>query len=191
VFIELVLVAGLVMVLNSMGVVDFNSFQGMAMTLLTVVVGFIVFGVMVRLASGFVAEEFFGFSKWRGGKAPVVGLDIPPRLPPNPGLNLLRNRAAKWPSDPGASRDLADGFARLGHHRLAIQERERFLQLQSSGLTPEALITILYRITDSYLALGEKEKAVETLQRVTRLFPNTHIGELATIRIHNILDNGK
>jgi hypothetical protein len=188
-FLELFLVAGLVMFLNHMGVVNVSSPVGILVTLATIIFSFMAFYLIVKLLTNIVTEQMFGVSKWGGSRAPIVGRDTPPRLPANPTLDLLRKRAHQWPNDLGASRDLADGLARGGFHHLANAERHRFLNSHRKTLEPATIATILYRIADSLLTQGQPEEAARQLQTIIRDFPGSREAELAQIRINNILDN--
>jgi hypothetical protein len=188
-FIEILLVMGLVAVLNHLGIVDFTSFTGIALTLLTVLTGFAFFLLVARILSVWAADHMFGLSSWTASRAPIVGRDIPPRLPPNPTLDLLRKRVEKWPNDLGASRDLADALARQNHHHLAIQERRRFLQQNRKNLEAATLATIMYRIADSLVAIKQTSQAVEALKEIGQAFPQSREAEIAAERIQYLLDN--
>lgn len=187
--IELLIVGVVMTFLHSMGWVDLSSVTGLATALLSMAVIFVGCFVIFQWFLGKVTDSFFGFGTWKNTRAPIVGRDIPPRLPANPTLDLLRQRASKWPADLGASRDLADQLVKLGHHNLAIQERQRFLNENKNQLQPREVCAIRYRIADSLVALGKKLEAAEILRSIVQEFPKSAEAQMASQRMHILLDN--
>lgn len=188
-FVELILVAAIILVLNFFGVGNLTSITGVLVSAGLAVGSVFLFVLTVRFLASYVSEEFFNFSSWSGAKAPVPGKDIPPKVPRDASLDFLRKRAALWPKDLGASRDLAEAFVKNGYHELAIRERQRYLALAGDQLTVEEYTTVVYRIADSHQVQGRVEEAAQILGLIQKKWPSSSQADFAQQRIDNLLGN--
>jgi hypothetical protein len=194
-FIELLIVAAILMFLNAKGYLDFNSPNaiGLSVTIVLGVVG-VTYVLWYFVARG-VVDSLFGFGSWvprrplRSSLTSQAGPAIA-----DDRFEELKKAAKKSPQDPDISRQLAEQLLKRGMTDEFVTEKLRMAK--SPLLSTAEKCAIFNRLTDVSIQKGANDEALDYLNQIVKSFPNTAEAENAKVRIHRIeqsthLSNGE
>lgn len=181
-FIELLVVAAVLLYLNSVGLIDFSNPYAVAISVsLVLTLGAISFAVTHYFARA-ITDSLFGFGSW----------NPKPRKPEKrvegsmESIPWLEEQLKKTPENTALSKTLCERYLKEGRTEEYIAEKQRIVR---AAKLPAGEAAMIYnRIADLRLDAGMREAAIEALAEIQKQFPGTNEASNARVRA-NVIKN--
>ena len=178
-FIELLIVAAVLLYLNTLGILGFDSPYAIAISIAVIVtVGTFSFMVTHWIASK-VVDSLFGFGSW-SPKEPSKRDKVQEFHGPADNIEWLEAQIKRQPENTALSKRLSDLYQERGMVDEYVAERLRIVAV--AKLTAPEMANILNRLADLELDRDRPEIAVAHLELIANKHPATTEGRNALAR---------
>lgn len=177
-FIELLIVAAVLLYLNSLGIVSFDSPYAMAISIaILVFIGTISWLVTHYIARSLV-DGLFGFGSWTPKAKPTKKQEFGG---PADSIEWLEQEIVKEPSNVELSKHLSRLYLQENRYEAFAAERLRIAK--QGNLTVPEIAAIYNRLADMEIDHKQPEGAVKLLQEFKEAHPETPEARNAQVRI--------
>jgi hypothetical protein len=181
VLIELLIVAAILLYLNSIGFLNYDDPWAIAISIVILVfVGTISFIITHWVARSLV-DGLFGFGSWTPKETKKKPDKREEFHGPADNVEWLEEQIKKQPANVALSKRLSDLYMESGQADQFILERVRITR--EGKLSAGEMAAILNRLADMELDRSQPENAIAHLKEITLKFPDTNEGRNARVRI--------